>query len=190
MDHGTAPESVREFIETGVGSDRIADVKIRPVQLNSHREGRSLSMDAEVEVFVLFGIKQGGMSSLHHKMTVSHVIPVSDHWEYECDVWVSRPRTAVAVDGGLEISFTMEFSWAALEEGMMEGIERVMVEEVKEEKRAPSVIVRAVQEGECIWDIAKAYRTVTADIIRANALSSDEVYSGQMLMIPKQGKIS
>ena len=42
------------------------------------------------------------------------------------------------------------------------------------------------QEGERLWDIAKAYGTTTGDIVQANALEEESLPMGQLLLIPKK----
>ena len=50
----------------------------------------------------------------------------------------------------------------------------------------PSIVLRAVAEGERLWDIAKTYGTTTADIIQANDLGEDALAAGRVLLIPKK----
>ena len=46
-------------------------------------------------------------------------------------------------------------------------------------------VLRAVA-AERLWDIAKSYRTTTADIMQANELESEEGLSGKLLLIPRK----
>jgi hypothetical protein len=186
MDQGIAPESVRELIETGIPVEEILDVQVRPIELTTNKQGSELAMNAEVEVFILFSTEQGGVSSLHRRFVIPHHIPISDMWEYNNEFWISREGTASAVSGGIEVSFTIEFAWSAMEMGAMQGIERVQLEEKKPiEKESPSVIIRSVKAGESLWDIAKAYGTTESEIAEANSLDTMELYPGQMLIIPR-----
>ena len=51
----------------------------------------------------------------------------------------------------------------------------------------PSLILRALCEGETLWDVAKQYRTTIAEILSANELSgSTAAEAGQMLLIPRK----
>ena len=53
------------------------------------------------------------------------------------------------------------------------------------EEKGPSIVTRAVA-AERLWDIAKSYRTTTADIMQANELESEEGLSGKLLLIPRK----
>ncbi|MDF3003249.1 MAG: peptidoglycan-binding protein LysM [Bacillota bacterium] len=186
MDQGVAPESVREVLETGVSVEDILDIQVRPASLATSKQGNELAMNAEVEVFVLFMTEQGSISSVHRRFIVAHHIPISDLWQYSSDFWISREGSASPVSGGIEVSFTLEFGWNAMETGAIQGIERVRLEENKANaKECPSVIIRSVRARESLWDIAKAYVTTEEEIAEANSLSTMELYPGQMLIIPR-----
>ena len=187
MDQGIAPESVREVLETGMAVESILDVQVRPGQLLRNRQNGSLELGAEVEVFVLFAAEGDTVTSLHRKLIVPHHIPISDRWEYDCEFWLSREPAAVPAREGLEISFTLDFKWAAVERSELPAISAVTVREQEEQSGdvLPSVIIRAVRADEELWDLAKAYHTTQAEISGANALASAQLTSGQMLLIPK-----
>ncbi len=187
MDQGAAPESVREVLETGMPVKNVLDVQVRPIQLTTETQNGNLTQNAEVEVFVLYASEEGGIGSLHRRFIVVHQIPVSDKWEYQCGFTISRPGMATPAGAGLEVAFTVEFTWVAMELGSVRGIEGAGLEEKPkgENQLAPSVIIRSVRPGEGLWEIAKAYGTTKAEIAEANALPTTELYPGQMLIIPK-----
>ena len=65
------------------------------------------------------------------------------------------------------------------------GVCGVQVNEAPVEEKGPSIVLRAVA-AERLWDIAKSYRTTTADIMQANELESEEGLSGKLLLIPRK----
>jgi LysM repeat protein len=117
---------------------------------------------------------------------VTHPIPVAENWSYDCDFAVSREGTASPVGQGVEVSFSVDFRWKALENTETVGITGTTLSEKDRETAAPlpSVIVRPVQTGENLWTIAKAYATTVAQIADANALRESDIAPGQMLLIP------
>lgn len=186
MDHGSAPESVREFLESTQPVETVLDVQLRPIELQLSREGESLSMQADVDAFVLYRAEGGMTDSLHRRLRVTHAIPVAGTWEYDCDVRVARQATAMPNGSGVELSFSLDFLWNAMENSAVEGIEHVNLEErAKSDQPLPTVIIRSVRDGETLWDLAKRYATSEAEIAEANALPTMELLSGQMLMIPR-----
>lgn len=186
MDHGLAPESVRELLECTMPVARVLDVQLRPLQLTSSKQGTEMTLNADVEAYVLFETEEGDCNCLHRRITVPHLIPISPQWEYRCEFSISRQGSAMPAQSGVEVSFTVEFSWKAMEKRNVQGIERASVEEKQPMTgEIPSVVIRSVRNGECLWDIAKSYRTTEGDISEANQLATEELYSGQMLLIPR-----
>ncbi|MDE6108614.1 MAG: LysM peptidoglycan-binding domain-containing protein, partial [Oscillospiraceae bacterium] len=50
----------------------------------------------------------------------------------------------------------------------------------------PSLVLRMLEGGERLWDVAKAYKTTIADIIKANELESGADGAGKLLLIPRR----
>ena len=48
----------------------------------------------------------------------------------------------------------------------------------------PSVVIRRVERGEALWDIAKACGSTVEDIRCANTLPGEEAEVGALLLIP------
>ena len=75
-------------------------------------------------------------------------------------------------------------------------ISRVLAELVRSglvEKRAesgqnaPSLVLRAMKQGERLWDIAKQYRTTVDAILAANELAEEAAAAaGRLLLIPRR----
>ena len=68
------------------------------------------------------------------------------------------------------------------------GVSQVKLEEdaPRDPAGRPSIVLRAVEEGERLWDIAKAYGTTMEDIIQANGLGEEAPAVGRVLLIPKK----
>ena len=68
------------------------------------------------------------------------------------------------------------------------GVAQVRLDEdaPRDPSARPSIVLRAVEEGERLWDIAKAYGTTMEDIVQANSLGEDALTAGRVLLIPKK----
>ena len=187
MDRGVAPETVREVLETREPVETVLDVQIRPGQLTAEKGSGVLTLAAEVEVCILYLSEDGEIGGLHRRLIVPHEVPAANHWMYQCEFWVSREGTATPVGSGVEVSFTLEYSWTAMETSDLLAVEGVTLENRTRDasKPASSVTIRAVRPGESLWELAKAYGTTEAEIAEANALASTEIYPGQLLLIPR-----
>ena len=61
---------------------------------------------------------------------------------------------------------------------------RVKPSEVQAVGPRPSVVIRRVERGEALWDIAKACGSTVEDIRCANTLPGEEAEVGALLLIP------
>jgi hypothetical protein len=118
--------------------------------------------------------------------TVSHRLDPGDG---ELCLWTAEltgePAAAMTPEG-LEVTVPVSFRWLRLEEEPCRLIRSVTLGEKRERsEEIPSLVVRAVGEGQTLWDVAKAYRTAQEDIMAASGLTGEELYPGQMLLIPR-----
>ena len=90
---------------------------------------------------------------------------------------------------GLEVTVPLTFRWLLLEEGTCPVIRRVTLGEKRQVgEDTPSLIIRAVRGEQTLWDIAKANGAAQEDIMAASGLTDPELYSGQMLLIPRSAR--
>ena len=188
-DTDSAVENVREVLETGVRPESIFDILVRPGKLSMGRDGGELSLGSDTEVCVLILGEDGNLYAVHRRMAVSHRIMAMDQLEYRCELSVNK-KAAVITGSGIEVSFSMEFRWTVFERRSVTGVARATLDESKkrDSHNSPNLVVRPVREGENLWDIAKAYYASGQAIQSANQLPSEELFPGQMLLIPRQGR--
>ena len=55
---------------------------------------------------------------------------------------------------------------------------------VQESGPRPSVVIRRMERGEALWDIAKSCGSTVADICSANTLPGEDADAGTLLLIP------
>ena len=92
--------------------------------------------------------------------------------------------TAVPVTGGLEVRFEAEFAWTVLREEQVNCVTELKPSAARETGIRPSVVIRRVERGEALWDIAKACGSTVEDICGANGLTAGEAAEGTLLLIP------
>ena len=88
----------------------------------------------------------------------------------------------------MELRCPLEFRYLSLLPRQTTGVAQVRLEEdaPRDPAARPSIVLRAVEEGERLWDIAKAYGTTMEDIVQANSLGEDALTAGRVLLIPKK----
>ena len=53
-------------------------------------------------------------------------------------------------------------------------------------QQLPGIVGYIVQEGDCLWDIARKYYTTPQRIMEMNGLESEEISGGEHLIIMKE----
>ena len=103
-------------------------------------------------------------------------------FECRCGELVAMPGT-----DGVEVRFPMEFPYfCEQEEQEMVVREAILEEDSGEEGEKPSIVLRVLQTGESLWEVAKRYGTTMEDIARANELEGRQPGEGTMLLIPRK----
>ena len=80
--------------------------------------------------------------------------------------------------------FEAEFGWTLTREEQVSCVTDVKPGAAEEPGARPSVVIRRVERGEALWDIAKACGSTVADICSANSLPGEEAAAGTLLLIP------
>ncbi|MGM9578517.1 MAG: SPOCS domain-containing protein [Evtepia sp.] len=181
---GEDQETAREVLEHSGALGEIFDVQARLGRTGQRQEGQDRILTQEVELVVLCQGEEGPVT-LSKRVTVSHRLPERGETPCLLTVEVLRAPTASVTGTGAEVTVPLLFRWMALEDRMVSLADRVTLGDRREEaEERPSVILRAVRAGETLWDVAKACLSTDSEIMEASALTSPELYPGQMLLIP------
>jgi LysM repeat protein len=87
----------------------------------------------------------------------------------------------------LEVRFTLDLRYCALSRRQITTVSGLHPTEAPEDSgEQPSLVLRMLEQGERLWDVAKAYGTTIADIISANELSDEGAAAGKLLLIPRK----
>ena len=81
-------------------------------------------------------------------------------------------------------SFEAEFGWTVTREEQVSVVSGVQPSAVEDTGPRPSVVIRRVERGEALWDIAKSCGSTVADICSANSLPEESAAVGTLLLIP------
>ncbi|MBQ3496667.1 MAG: LysM peptidoglycan-binding domain-containing protein, partial [Oscillospiraceae bacterium] len=94
---------------------------------------------------------------------------------------------AISADG-IEARFCIEFdvtSASCARRSIITGAE-IDTSAPKDTAPAPSLVLRRLREGECFWDLAKAYSSTVDDIRSANGITQESECLGAFLLIPRR----
>lgn len=186
LGQGEEQETARETVEIGSVPGSLLDVQVRLGRASQSQEGEDRVLTQEVEMMVLYDTPEGA-AAVHQRAAVQHRLAGQGAGSCTFAVELLREPTASPMGEGVEVSFPLSFHWLCLERQETPVIGRVSLGEKREAAEGlPSVTLRAVRPGEDLWSVAKAYLTTDQEILDASGLSPEEVFPGQMLLIPRK----
>ena len=188
VDRGEREAAAREILETGQLAQEVCDAYLTLGELTQSREGDRLTLTAEANVTVLYRTEDGACDAVTRRIPVPCVLELPP--EAACS-WLCAPAApvfAVPTAGGVEVRFSLTFSYAALTSRTAAVVSALRLEEdaARDHAGQPSIVLRVVGAGERLWDIAKAYGTTARDIMQANSLEEEQAPEGKLLLIPRK----
>ncbi len=187
LESGMRSQNVREVWETPVSLQEITDCRVAVGQVVQTREGEKLILTAQMEVQTL-GVDEGGEAvSLQRNMAVPCTLDIPEGCWCFCQCEPVGDVYATPASGGIEVRFTLDFQFTAVVRQKTAILSDLRPGETPEETgERPSLVLRMFENGERLWDVAKAYGTTIADIISANELEDESAATGKLLLIPRR----
>ena len=184
---GTGSQMVRQLIETGLSVQSVVDAYCLVGQTAQKREGNQLSLIAEMILTAVCSTEDGEYCAMSRRLEVCCPVEVPEmcscSFDCRCGEIIATPTA-----DGVEIRFPVDFPYFCVQktQGLVVREMNAAEESGEEMELKPSIILRVMQPGERLWDVAKRYRTTTGDIIRANELESEQPCEGCLLLIPRK----
>lgn len=186
LDSGVRSQNVRETWESVPAARDVVDCRMTVGQVAQSWEGERLVLTAQTEVTVLYTGEDGELAVTQRQISVPCALEAPQGSRCFCDCVGVGEVYATAAAGGVEIRFALDFRYCVLRSDEIVVLTDLVPGEAEEQEgRQPSLVLRMPQEGERLWDVAKAYGTTIAEIIKANELTED-VPSGRLLLIPRK----
>ena len=187
LDRSVRSQSVREGWETPVALREITDCRMAVGQVTQEREGDRLILTAQVELQVLAIDEEGESASLQHTVSVPCPLELPDGCQCLCRCEGVGDVYASPAAGGVEVRFTLDFRYCAVSRRQITFLSGLHPGEASGEAvEQPSLVLRMLEEGERLWDVAKAYGTTIGDIVSANELEDESAGGGRLLLIPRK----
>ena len=176
-------ESVREQLDTGTEVKCVLSANVCFSGAQARQSGDQAEVRTVATVSVLYLDESDVPLSVERRIEVSTQAASADGVQVEevC----AGDVTANVNAGGIELRFPVEFQLAAAAVVPCQCLTSVSAE-ASEGSDAASLVLRALREGETLWDIAKQYRTTAEEILAAIELTESSLLeAGRMLLIPR-----
>ncbi|MDR0326193.1 MAG: DUF3794 domain-containing protein [Oscillospiraceae bacterium] len=182
VERGTRRQQAREMLEA---EEEIRSVIYARVCLGPITRLESGEPGCEAFVNLLYLTDDGEFRSMGQKVAVPSGI------EADGAMLMARQAgqvTAAPSSGGIELRFSVDFSFILTRPERLLAVGGVQEEEPAERPARPSIVLRRCHSGEGLWNIAKRYSTTISELCMANGLEdcAEEAPDGQLLLIPKK----
>lgn len=180
--------TVREILETVTPARGVTDIYVTVGAVTQTREGRMVTFRAETTATVVYFDENGAVCTATHALPAACQAELPEGCYCSCHCGAPMERFATPAGAGIEVRYSIDFSWTAHIQRRVTGVSGMKLDESTPRSGAnqPSIVLRMVGEGERLWDIAKGYGTTMEEIVRANALTEEVPPMGQLLLIPKK----
>ena len=174
----------RKLCESGIPAKQVLDCGAAVSSLTAAPAEGGISYTAQVNASILYLSEDDALCSVEVDIPVTCRVDVPSGCECACRCRPVGECTAVPVTGGLEVRFEAEFTWNVTREEQSACVTGVKPGEVRDTGPRPSVVIRRVERGETLWDIAKSCGSTVDDIRCVNTLPGEEAAAGALLLIP------
>lgn len=187
LDRGNRSQNIREVWELAEPVREVLDCRMTVSQITQVREGEKLILNAQMEVQLLFLNEQGELFSQQNTINVPCPLELPEGCRCVCQCEQVGDSYASPAVGGVELRAALDFWYCALSRQQLTTLSALHTGETGGEEEAhPSLVLRMLEKGERLWDVAKTYRTTISDIVRANELENESDGAGKLLLIPRR----
>ena len=148
-EHGEREAAVREILETGQLAQEVSDAYVTLGAVTQSREGTRLTLAAEAYVTVLYRTEDGACSSVTRQLQAACPLELPEDASCTCLCSCTAPVFATPTAGGIEVRFSLSFSYTALTSRTAAAVAAVQLDESAAADHAgqPSIVLRMVGAG-------------------------------------------
>lgn len=182
---GGTSQSVRHFYQTSVEARQVLDSFAVVKEVTQRQADHGSELAAQVQVHMLYVDEEGALRGATDSVLVTCPYQVPEGCQRKVRCRAVGDVSAAAVTGGIDLRFELEFHWLTTKEEQLLCVSSVACTgDYEGPCSRPSLVIRRVDTGEQLWDVAKACGATIQDICTANELSSETVPEGMVLLIP------
>ena len=180
-------QSVREQLETGTEVKSVLSADVCFGSVTARQEGGKTMLRSAVAPKVLYLDESGAPLSAQRRIEVTAEAAVNGEATASVENICAGDITASVNAEGVELRFPVNFTLVEQTTVSCPSLLSLSAEESDAAEKVPSLVLRALNEGERLWDLAKQYRTTVEEILSANELADEAAAElGRLLLIPRK----
>ena len=184
----TREQIMRERLETGAEVKTVlsTDICFSNASVSGSEKSGELRAAANLRVLCLDENDIPLLSERRTEVLIKTELPAGSRISVQ-SVCAPDVSTSIGADG-VELRFPVQFTLSAADAPCYPCLMALQAEKrTAAEETAPSLVLRAMKQGERLWDIAKQYRTTVEAILAANELKEEAAAAaGKLLLIPRR----
>ena len=184
MERSGRRETARKLCESGIPAKQVLDCWAAVTSMVSAPVEGGMEFTAQAIASILYLSEDDALCGVDVDIPVSCRAELPAGCTCSCTCRPMGETTAVPVTGGLEVRFETEFVWTTVREEQVNCVTGLKPSAIQDTGVRPSVVIRRVEQGEALWDIAKSCGSTVGDICSANGLTASEAPAGSLLLIP------
>ena len=166
----------------------VSDLKI--AEKNVVENGIEIVGSVTLQIFCECGGESGSYNVIRGNIPFQYVLEaegVNDNCIFPVAAFVDQITPAIIDNEEVDVKCVLYFRSNIYEKWQEKIVEEIVVSEPDAEKMAalPGIAVYMVKEGDSLWDIGKRYYVPVSAIRQTNSLTSDEIKTGDKLLIVK-----
>ena len=182
----TVSQSVREQLDAGTEVKSVLAAEVCFGSAALHSEGARTVLRAAAALSILYLDEADAPLSLRRRIELTAEVAADADAQASVESVCANDITASLNAGGVELRFTAEFTIRSMETAVCACLTALSAEPWSPDADAPALVLRALREGESLWEVAKQYRTTAEAILSANELTDGALpEAGRMLLIPR-----
>ncbi len=181
-------QSIREQIETGTEAAEILSSEVVFTQSSISVQEGSAKLHAGAVMKILY-LDEGGVPfCVERRCEISTSMELPENCSAVIEDICCGEMRASALGNGIEVRFSALFTVSISCHCHCSCLCSLQVQPREEESGSvPSLVLKPLQKGQRLWDVAKQYRTTVEDILSANELEDEsELNVGEVLLIPRK----
>ncbi|NLF34849.1 MAG: DUF3794 domain-containing protein, partial [Clostridiales bacterium] len=175
-DNGVSRQSLRELVESVEGIGTVVDAYVTVGHTKKGREGKESVLSAEARVSLLCITEDGRTCCIKRTIPAAHRLQTGEGSTVLFDCIPGGECAATPSAGGVEVRLALDFQYCIMAAHQVASLSELVLDETAPRDTAgkPSVVLRTVEEGEGLWEIARDYATTMEDIMLANGMEEEE----------------
>ncbi len=166
-------------------AERVERIQIHWEQPQKMKRGEEMAFTLPMRVQMLCRDESGALQQVNGQLSAELSLPAAEN----CTCYAAASLSgiyAAPTAGGVEVRCTVELTVDSLTKQQLSCVSGAERKDRTPQADRPALLVRRMEPGESLWDVAKACCASMQELKAVNHIAEEEASAGLLLMIPVQ----